>query len=275
MNLEEIKAFFKKLATHLNSADAATRDAVIEAIHTDARQEVWQPIATRGVAAGRGELQRELDTANGTVTTLRGQLDAANTKIREYETNAPGSKQVVAGLEEKVRGLETKAAEDTKMWRGRMKGALRKRDLADFEKELVRLGMDPQYAESERLRLEARMDYIDGSTDDELPQLRIYQSATEKVPITVPKDGNLILAVAQDSMKKAPPVARRANVDRGGGTRPIENGAGDKTTTGANVFDNIRAGVREEQKNAGPVPNIVGTFKGGANAPRPTEGAGA
>lgn len=261
MNLDEIKAFFKKLATHMGTADAATRESIIEAIHTDARQEVWQPIATRGVNAGRNEIQRDLDTANGQLTTLRGQVETANVKLRDYETNAPGSKQIVAGLEEKVRTLETKVTDANTAWKGRLKDALKKRDLADFEKELVRLGMDAQYAESERLRLESRFEYIDGASDDELPAPRIYQSATEKVPITVPAGGNLILSVAQDAMKKAPPVARTARVDRGGGSRSTEAPGNDTTKT--NQYDAIREQKKAEEKERGDTsPRIVETFKG-------------
>lgn len=253
--------------------DDATKGKLVDLIHENARQEIWRPIADKGFLAAKTEFKTKLDTAEGEVLTLTGQIQEKDAKIREYEQHAPGSKEVIAGLNTKIQTLEKKVTDDRAALINKNKVALKKRDLADFRRELVEGGLKPRLAEAEVLLFDARSEYIDGEGTDADPVLRVYTSATTKVPITVPTDGNLIHAVAQDVIKAAAPEDRTSNVDAGGGVRGHEGAGGGAS---ANEYDKIRKDAEERNKKLadGAKPDIVGVFRGGGQGTAAGVGAG-
>lgn len=230
--------------------DDVTRKEVAEEIRTSAHSEIWQPISGTGFNAGKAEGSREVTELQTKLSSVETQLTEARNKVAEYESKAPDTDGVIRGLNEKIGILEGEKKTIRREMNDRMQAALIDRDVAAFEKEAVSQGMDPRYAKSEARLLRDRMTYVDG-------KLVVYQDETNKIPVSVPADGDLLKALATDSVKVAPPGAILSRTDTGSGIRG-ENGS--KAT--GDQWDKIRTEEQERAKVAAATAgDIVSAYR--------------
>jgi hypothetical protein len=258
--MDEIKKLLEALLAVVKTDE--DKKNLIDAIHADARAQIWTPIANRGFDAGKAEGAKTAKATDDDVLRLNGQIADLQKDLEKAKEKTPSSEKVKE-LEGTIKTLTDQRNTAISTFKQKLRDTFTERAVTDFQKSLEDSGLDPKVARLEAVDFRRRMEYVDGAGEYDLPVLKVYESAENKVPLTAPNGQDVMSVVVADVMKNAPPGAITSNSDSGADTRSSTPTGGTKKSH----YDDIRKGVEEQQKQAANTrPDIVGAFKGSVPA---------
>lgn len=242
MELSEIIA---ALNTHVGG-DKAKAKEVAKALRADAK-DVAQQLINVGAGQKAGETQTKVSQLEQERDELKEKLETTEREFAEHKSKTPD----VATVEARERAKweqKVKAKDDElKAAREQYKGAVGKGGRAKFTRELIALGVDPEYAETV-----AAAKYGDRFVASDEGTLGVLQLGETTEYDAADEDGK-IKALAADVRKIVPPRFINTNADSGAGVG--------RQGSGGNTYDAAKVGreMAEQQKVQDKAANVAFT----------------
>lgn len=215
-----------ELIAGLNELAAENDEKAIEV--AKAIREKAKPVAQVILNAGAAIQKTEAKGAAKKLETERDEAirerDELRTEFDEFKAKTPNAKEIedriTAKYEPKIKALKDQVAERET----RLTTTIRRSGLTKFASELIKLGVDPEYAQEV-----ATAKYGDRLTPKEDGSLGVLQVGNT-LEYDAETEDEKIAALAADARKLTPPKFINTNADSGAGVRSGGSGGGSAAT---------------------------------------------
>jgi hypothetical protein len=221
-----------KAVNEFVGGDKAKAKEIAKALRSDAK-DVAQLLINVGAGQKSGEVQGKVETLEKERDDLKEQLETVTTEFQEFKTRTPDVATVEARERAKWEPKVKAKDEELKAAREQFRGAVGKGAVAKFTRELIGLGVDPEYAQEV-----AATRYRDRLAPKDDGSLGVFQLG-ETVEYDAPDEDAKIKALAADVRKLVKPQWINTNADSGAGVR--NGGGGSITQTEEQLAASMRA----------------------------------
>jgi hypothetical protein len=211
----------------------ADRSEVIASLEKDAPG-LYQQMFQRGHDVGYGKKNAEVTAAENKAKALVDEKAALEKKVEELSKEKPDVAKIHADYAREISTIKELSAKQLTDLNSTLAAERESVRFATIESRLVANGMDPDFAKVQLAKPDVRARIkADGS---------ILQAGKE-IPIVATGGTNVEDLFAKELVDAAPAKFRTSSSDKGSGDTTDGGAPG-----GANLFDKIRAEVKDEQK---------------------------
>jgi len=215
-------------------------DDVVKELQNSAHA-IWQEVWNLGHANATARGKEDLTAKDKELTAATESKVQAESKLEELRGSQPDVAKVREQYDTEIAELKTKHATAIQEKDDARALAETGRASGDLRSELVRRGVDPDYAEvlASKESVKSRIRYVDG-------EVQILQDGKE-IPISAGEGQTAIGVFSEELAGAVPAKFKNSSGDSGSGTRTPSSSSGGK----GNVYDRIRESAKARQEAAG------------------------